>query len=120
MKSTEHFKSCVQSLRSLVFEDMAHSKWQKTSDKARLRNFKEHKILALGGKVDKLANHSAKHLRTMRQAKTRKLKEAAHRRKTEDVIGLDTLKFRASETQKRNKVKEKEKNERKKAAMLLR
>jgi hypothetical protein len=117
--ASEHFTSCVQSLRSLVFDEMGHSKWKKTSDKARLGNFREHKILALGGKADKLAKHSTKHLRAMRQAKTRKLEEATERRKKEDVVGVDMVKFRAGEVERRKKSNEKEKHERKKAGMLL-
>ena len=113
------FASCVQSVRSLVFEEMSHSKHLKTKDKARIANFKEHKTMALGGRSEQLHKHSAKHLKQMRQAKQRKIKAQEELVKTQQVVSESLVKFRAGEAQRRKQANMRGKSQRKIAAKLL-
>lgn len=113
------FDSCVQSLRSLVFEEMSHSKNLKTKDKARIGNFREQKLLALGGRSEASQKHGAKHLKQMRQAKHRKLAAQEQTVKHLQLVSETAVKFRASEADRRKKNKLKDKAQRKQAAKLL-
>ena len=115
----ETFDECVQSLRSLVFEEMGHSKNLKTKDKARLGNFREQKLIALGGKSDRLQKHGSRHLKEMRQAKTRKLLAQEQTVKHLQLVSETTVKFRAGEAERRKKTKLKERGQRKQAAKFL-
>ncbi len=114
----ESFEDCVSSLRSLVFGDMSYSKNKKTADKARIANFREAKVLALGGKADRMAKHGAKHLKQMRQARNKKLKIEMEKIKTQDLPDA-RIRHRAAEAQNIKQNKLKAKKQRQQAAKLL-
>jgi hypothetical protein len=121
-KGTSHakdlFKSSVQSLRTLLFDELSHSKNKDKNFKRMIGNFKDNRNVAIGLKAESSQKHSIKHIKQMKKDKERKVTEHLDACKNLGIANEHRFDRRVQVDRNKNK-QGKEKYGRKQAAQLL-